>query len=140
MADSARRVRAVQDMLAEIDRIRCYSTDCRGRPRLDGALTSNVLCCARRLASLNDQRISALQLPTRIAGDRHDVIGAHSDLDSASWRRAGERFLDLTAGSAASAARALVDDAVLHRSDGDGSPTWRLVDPFFADWIDRTLP
>lgn len=54
--------------------------------------------------------------------------------------RAGERFLDLTAGSSASAARALVDDAVLHRSDGDGSPTWRLVDPFFADWIDLTLP
>lgn len=54
--------------------------------------------------------------------------------------RAGERFLDLTAGSAVSAARTLIDDALLDRGDRDGSPTWRLVDPFFADWIDRTLP
>lgn len=54
--------------------------------------------------------------------------------------RAGERFLDLTPGAAATAARALVDDAVLARSDGPGRPTWRFVDPFFADWIDRTLP
>ncbi len=51
--------------------------------------------------------------------------------------RAGERFLDLNAGSASSAARSLVDDAVLVNEPGTG---WRLVDPFFADWIDRTLP
>lgn len=55
--------------------------------------------------------------------------------------RAGERFLDLSAGAAASAASALVDDAVLVRNDtAEVSQRWRLVDPFFADWIDRTLP
>lgn len=54
--------------------------------------------------------------------------------------RAGERFLELTAGAAATAARALVDDAVLSRSGDSGRPVWRFVDPFFADWVDRTLP
>jgi len=54
--------------------------------------------------------------------------------------RAGGRFPDLTAGSATSAAHTLVDDAVLHRSDGDDAPRWSFVDPFFADWVDRTLP
>lgn len=54
--------------------------------------------------------------------------------------RAGERFLELTAGAAATAARALVDDAVLTRSAGPTRPVWGFVDPFFADWVDRTLP
>ncbi len=52
--------------------------------------------------------------------------------------RAGERFLDLTSGAAISAATALVEDAVLRRT-GD-RPMWTFVDPFFADWIDQTLP
>lgn len=55
--------------------------------------------------------------------------------------RAGERFLDLTAGAAMTAAKSLVADAVLTRVDRDPRrPSWSLVDPLFADWIDRTLP
>lgn len=54
--------------------------------------------------------------------------------------RAGERFLDLTAGSAATAARSLVADSVLVRDGVGGRTHWGFVDPFFADWVDRTLP
>ncbi|WP_148288591.1 hypothetical protein [Ilumatobacter nonamiensis] len=54
--------------------------------------------------------------------------------------RAGERFLDLTAGSAATAARSLVADSVLVRDGVGGRTAWGFVDPFFADWVDRTLP
>jgi hypothetical protein len=54
--------------------------------------------------------------------------------------RAGERFLDLTAGSAATAARTLVADSVLVRDGVGGRTRWGFVDPFFADWVDRTLP
>lgn len=54
--------------------------------------------------------------------------------------RAGERFLDLTAGSAATAARTLVADSVLIREGVGGRTRWRFLDPFFADWVDRTLP
>jgi hypothetical protein len=54
--------------------------------------------------------------------------------------RAGERFLNLTAGSAATAARTLVADSVLIRDGTGGRTRWGFVDPFFADWVDRTLP
>ncbi len=54
--------------------------------------------------------------------------------------RAGERFFELTAGSAATAARRLVADSVLIRNDEGGRPQWGFIDPFFADWVDRTLP
>lgn len=54
--------------------------------------------------------------------------------------RAGERFLDLTSGAAMTAATSLIDAAVLIRERDGQRTSWQFVDPFLADWIDRTLP
>lgn len=121
----------------------------------------------QRLMLLAD-RVWATVAPGAVAGDEHFAEGldtaraATAPEFEAVWRRlsdssrdalrsvvrfgspasrAGERFLELTGGAASTATRSLVDDAILRRRPaGADGPSWTFIDPFFADWIDHTLP